>query len=155
MLPYIEGGTIYNAINFSFAGGYGHGQEHQHHGLVHGRISSFMCPSDTKVNKGGPPDQTPGHGQRLGRQRHVSAEHQQLPRQHRHDDGGLRLGDPGYACCSPDPMNFGGVNGWPTASRPFSTGMFVYWICLRHPGRHRRHVEHRRLRRVAGRRRRQ
>ena len=50
----MEATAIYNAINFSFCGGYGNA------GYINvtaytAVISSFMCPSDTNVDKGGPP----------------------------------------------------------------------------------------------------
>ena len=59
MLQYMEGGSIYNAINFSFCGGYNYGL------AVNATawstlVPSFLCPSDNNAGAGGRP--TPGTG---------------------------------------------------------------------------------------------
>ena len=80
-------------------------------------INSFMCPSDTNVGKGGPP-QFGDYGPGLGEQ-HLSAEHQQLPRQHRHDHLGATVGVPGMRAASPTrSISPARPDRLPTVSRP-------------------------------------
>ena len=43
MLSYIEGGTVYNAINFAYCGGYGYGA-YCNVTAYNSVIASFMCP---------------------------------------------------------------------------------------------------------------
>ena len=52
MLQYMEGGSIYNAINFAFCGGYNYGR-YERHGLET-LITSFLCPSDNERRHGRP-----------------------------------------------------------------------------------------------------
>jgi prepilin-type N-terminal cleavage/methylation domain-containing protein/prepilin-type processing-associated H-X9-DG protein len=122
MLPYIEGGTIYNAINFSYAGGYGNAKNINITAWVT-PISSFMCPSDTEVNKGGPPNNTQATANSWG-----NTTYPPNINSYRGSIGtttSVYGWSTGYACCSPDPLNFGGTGN--AVIPPFSTGMFVYW----------------------------
>jgi prepilin-type N-terminal cleavage/methylation domain-containing protein len=51
LLPYMEQSPIYNAINFSFCGGYSYGQ--YSNGTAWTRlISAYLCPSDTNAGAG-------------------------------------------------------------------------------------------------------
>ena len=91
-LGYMEQSVVYNAINFAYCGGYGYGAycNVTTYNMV---ISSFMCPSDTQVDKGGPPNnsQSGPAGWGGGGEQHISPEHQQLPRLHRHDHVAVQL----------------------------------------------------------------
>ncbi len=48
---------MYNSINFSFCGGYSYGMWVNVTAWC-ATINSYMCPSDTEVNKGGPPSRS-------------------------------------------------------------------------------------------------
>ena len=110
----------------------------QRHGLAD-RIASFLCPSDNNAGMGGSPpfgsNNTPNINSYRGSVGTTSL-------------AGWNNG-PGYGSCQPDPLNIIGGN---PGCQPYSTGMFAYWICVRHQGLHRRHVADHRLLRVAGRR---
>jgi prepilin-type N-terminal cleavage/methylation domain-containing protein/prepilin-type processing-associated H-X9-DG protein len=122
MLPYIEGGTIYNAINFAYSGGYGDSKNINLTAWTT-PISSFMCPSDTEVNKGGPPNNTQATANNWG-----NTTYPPNINSYRGSIGTTTAvygWSTGYACCAPDPLNFGGTGS--AVIPPFSTGMFVYW----------------------------
>ncbi len=115
LLPYIEQGPMYNAINFYFCSGYGLGQQ------VNGTVASavvntFMCPSDTQVAKGqvptgtGPPN-TNSYRASVGT---TSSSWYWVP-------------GPGYASCQPDPFRLNNPPGNPGCT-PASTGLFCYWM---------------------------
>jgi prepilin-type N-terminal cleavage/methylation domain-containing protein/prepilin-type processing-associated H-X9-DG protein len=123
MLPYIEGGNIYSSINFDYCGGWGAGVSINITGWT-SVVNSFLCPSDTNADRGGPPTNSiayainnwggnscypPGTNSYRGCIGTTTS----------------RYGwQTGYACCTPDPMNLnGGQSG-----RPVSTGLFVYWL---------------------------
>src|SRR5262249_9156693 len=55
MLPYIEGGNVYNSINFSYCGGYNAGMAVNITGWT-STINSFLCPSDNNAGRGGSPN---------------------------------------------------------------------------------------------------
>ena len=57
LLGYMEQGPIYNGINFQFCGGYYYGA-YANVTVYNSVINTFMCPSDTQVDKGGPPTAT-------------------------------------------------------------------------------------------------
>ena len=89
MLPYIEQGPIYNAINFNFCSGYHYG------GMVNitsanRLIAAYMCPSDNNVGFGGAPNSNHHDGYSLGRN-DLSALYQQLPGEHRDHDVDLGM----------------------------------------------------------------
>jgi prepilin-type N-terminal cleavage/methylation domain-containing protein/prepilin-type processing-associated H-X9-DG protein len=126
MLPYIEGGTIYNAINFSFAGGYGNAKNINITAWTTS-INSFMCPSDTEVNKGGPPNNNQATANAWN-----NTTYPPNINSYRGSIGtttSVYGWSTGYACCSPDPFNANGNNQGNSVIPPFSTGMFVYWAC--------------------------
>jgi prepilin-type processing-associated H-X9-DG protein len=113
MLPYIEQGPVYNAINFGFCGGFDYGQ--QCNGTAWTSvITSFLCPSDNNAGLGGKPnfgDSPPNINSYKGSVGTTSL-------------AGWNNG-PGYASCQPDPLN---INGGNPGCTPYSTGLFTYWL---------------------------
>jgi prepilin-type N-terminal cleavage/methylation domain-containing protein/prepilin-type processing-associated H-X9-DG protein len=125
MLGYMEQSPIYNAINFSFCGGYSYGA-YCNVTVFNGVINTFMCPSDTQVDKGGPPNNAPSGPAGWG----GNSTYPPNINNYRGSIGTTtsRYNWPpntGYACCTPDPFN---LNGGTPAQKPGSTGMFAYWI---------------------------
>jgi prepilin-type N-terminal cleavage/methylation domain-containing protein/prepilin-type processing-associated H-X9-DG protein len=125
MLGYIEAGTLYNAINFAFCGGYNYGA-YCNVTAYNTPIASFMCPSDGMVNKGGPPNNTPkgpaGWGGNSTYPPNINS--------YRGSIGTTTSPygwNTGYACCQPDPLN---LTGSAVMGTTFSTGMFAYWVCF-------------------------
>jgi len=113
MLQYMEGGSVYNAINFAYCGGYNYGA------TCNGTawqtvITSFLCPSDNNAGAGGAPqfgtNNTPNINSYKGSVGTTSL-------------AGWNNA-PGYAACQPDPMNIAGGN---PGCQPYSTGIFCYW----------------------------
>ena len=116
MLPYMEQTAVYNAINFSYCGGYNYGS------LANGTawttvINVFLCPSDGNAGNG-----RPGFGTSPP---NINS--------YRGSVGTTTLagwnntfGYGGYSACAPDPFNIAG--GTPGCV-PRSTGMFTYWAC--------------------------
>jgi prepilin-type N-terminal cleavage/methylation domain-containing protein/prepilin-type processing-associated H-X9-DG protein len=122
MLGYMEQGSLYNSINFNFCGGHGFGMVANITGWT-SVVSSFMCPSDTQVDKGGPPISSVVTAQGWGNSTWPPATNN-----YRGSIGTTTEvygWSTGYACCQPDPFNFN--KGGPPATGPFSTGMFCYW----------------------------
>jgi prepilin-type N-terminal cleavage/methylation domain-containing protein/prepilin-type processing-associated H-X9-DG protein len=123
MLPYIEGGTIYNTINFYFPGGYSYGMYANVTAWTR-VISSFACPSDTQVNFGGAPNSQISTLTAWG--------NNSWPPNTNSYRGSIGTTTSvygwatGYATCQPDPFNLSG-GGNPCTSD--STGMFTYWNC--------------------------
>ncbi len=121
MLGYMEQSPVYNAINFYYCGGYGTGC-YVNLTSWNTVIPSFMCPSDTQVDKGGPPTSAMATVQAWGQTTY--------PPNTNSYRGSLGTTTSiynwatGYACCSPDPFN---LQGGPSVIPPFSTGLFVYW----------------------------
>jgi len=124
MMPYIEGGAVYNSINFSFCGGYGYGMVANITGWTT-PVNTFLCPSDANADKGGPPVNSVTTATGWG--------NSTWPPDINNYRGSIgtttsRYGwATGYACCAPDPLNIAG--GTP-ATPPFSTGLFVYWLAF-------------------------
>ncbi|WP_206107653.1 DUF1559 domain-containing protein [Paludisphaera rhizosphaerae] len=108
MLPYLEQGTLYSAINFSFCGGYDAGQQINKTGWT-ALLSVFMCPSDGNNGKGtvsagtGQPNTNSYRGS-IGT---TSSRWEQWP---------------GYSSCRPDPFF-----GSPPNCNPYSSGVFMYY----------------------------
>jgi prepilin-type N-terminal cleavage/methylation domain-containing protein/prepilin-type processing-associated H-X9-DG protein len=124
MLQYIEGGTIYNAINFYFPGGYSYGSLCNLTAWTR-VISSYSCPSDTQVNFGGAPNSQIQTALNWGQTTYP-------PNTNSYRASVGTTTSPygwttGYATCQPDPMNLSG-GGNPCAANP--TGMFAYWNCF-------------------------
>jgi len=118
MLPYMEGGAIYNAINFAYCGGFDYGQECNGTGWS-SIISSFLCPSDSYSGTGGKPSWgtgTPNMNSYRGSVGTTSLV-----------GWNSTLNVPGYGGCQPDRFRLAGGN--PTCA-PFSTGMFCYWFAF-------------------------
>jgi len=116
MLSYMEGGSIYNTINFSFCGGYGYGA--QANGTAWQTvIQTFLCPSDNNAGLGGAPqfgtDNPPNINSYRGSVGTTSL-------------AGWNNG-PGYSSCQPDPLNIAGGN---PGCQPYSTGLFCYWVAF-------------------------
>jgi len=132
MLGYMEQAPLYNGINFYFCGGYDDGM-YANVTVWNTTIASYMCPSDTEVNKGGPPPsalvnlvnwgnatfppQTNSYRGSIGT---TTSVYGSIGTTTSVNNRGT-----GYACCEPDPFNFSGAS---TVGSPFSTGLFGYWI---------------------------
>ncbi len=122
MLSYMEQAPLYNAINFSYCGGYGAAMYINVTAWC-ATVNSYMCPSDTEVNKGGPPSSTIGTLNGWGQTTY--------PPQTNSYKGSIGTTTmnygwgTGYSCCAPDPMNFYGGTG---PGNPYATGLFCYWI---------------------------
>jgi len=116
MLQYMEGGSVYNAINFAFCGGYNYGQ--QCNGTAWTTIiPSYLCPSDNNAGVGGrPPIGTgvPNINSYRGSVGTTSA-----------SGWSNTANAAGYASCQPDPLNIAGGN---PGCQAYSTGMFCYWV---------------------------
>jgi prepilin-type N-terminal cleavage/methylation domain-containing protein/prepilin-type processing-associated H-X9-DG protein len=115
MLQYMEAGSIYNSINFSFCGGYNYGA--QCNGTAwQTLIASFLCPSDNNAGQGGQPQFGTNNPPNIN--------------SYRGSVGTTSLAGwnngPGYGSCQPDPLNIIGGN---PGCQPYSTGVFAYWTC--------------------------
>ena len=126
MLGYMEQQPLYNGINFYFCGGYDIGM-YVNVTVWNTTVASYMCPSDTEVNKNGPPPAALGNLLAYG-----SATYPPNTNSYRGSIGtttavylNSAATGSGYACCEPDPMQLGGGL---TYGSPYSTGMFGYWI---------------------------
>jgi prepilin-type N-terminal cleavage/methylation domain-containing protein/prepilin-type processing-associated H-X9-DG protein len=123
MLQYMEGGTIYNAINFSYCGGFAYGSFANITAWTR-VVTSFACPSDTQVNFGGAPNSQI--------QTAINWENTTYPPNTNSYRGSIGTTTSpygwatGYSTCQPDPFNLQG-GGNPCSSD--STGMFTYWNC--------------------------
>jgi prepilin-type N-terminal cleavage/methylation domain-containing protein/prepilin-type processing-associated H-X9-DG protein len=121
ILPYMEQGPIYNAINFAVCAGTGIG------GPINATtdtrlINSYMCPSDIQVGQGGAPSISPTIIANWG-----GTVYPPNINSYRGSIGTTTSvwgWTTGYAQCQPDPMNFGS-GGQPCVA--FSTGLFVYY----------------------------
>jgi len=113
MLPYMDGASIYNSINFAYCGGYNYGSQCNGTGWTT-IVNSFLCPSDSAAAQGGRPS--------IG----TSAPN---INSYRGSVGTTSLAGytnvPGYGACQPDPLRLAG--GEPGCT-PFSTGLFCYWL---------------------------
>ncbi len=124
MLPYMEQNPMYNAINFSYCGGWGYGM-YVNVTVWCSTVNSYMCPSDTEVDKNGPPSRTYAALSGWG-----NSTYPPQTNSYRGSIGtttspyGLNIG---YGCCGPDPLNLGGT-GSKLAGNVNSTGLFCYWI---------------------------
>jgi len=126
-LGYMEQTPLYNAINFYYTGAYGYGA-YCNVTTYNSVISSFMCPSDTQIDKGGPPNNStqgpagwggnntypPNINSYRGSIGTTTSRYNWPP-------------NTGYACCTPDPFNLLNQGGTP-GQKPASTGMFAYWV---------------------------
>jgi prepilin-type N-terminal cleavage/methylation domain-containing protein/prepilin-type processing-associated H-X9-DG protein len=115
MLSYMEGGSIYNAINFAFCGGYNYGQ------ACNGTawttiVNTYLCPSDNNAGLGGAPQF--GTGPPNINSYRASVGTTSL--------AGWNNG-PGYSSCQPDPLGIAGGN---PGCQPYSTGLFCYWLAF-------------------------
>ena len=114
MLSFIEQGSIYNSINFSFCAGQGYGYS-CNSTATYATINSFLCPSDNNA-KGIQPVQsasafgpTPNNNSYKGSVGTTTS------------SGTSALG---YGSCPPDPLRI----ATSYACAPYSTGVFAYWI---------------------------
>ncbi len=115
MLQYMEGGSLYNTINFAYCGGMNYGA--QCNGTAWRTvIATFLCPSDGYAGSGGAPafatNSTPNINSYKGSVGTTTLS--------------TYTNTPGYGGCPPDPFRLAGGNPGCT---PFSTGMFAYWVC--------------------------
>ena len=90
LLQYSRGGAIYNATNFNFGMAYGY-PAYVNLTASTRAIATFGCPSDTNWAFGGAPSMSQATLTNWGNST-VSAEHQQLPRQHRYHNRGVQYG---------------------------------------------------------------
>jgi prepilin-type N-terminal cleavage/methylation domain-containing protein/prepilin-type processing-associated H-X9-DG protein len=125
MLQYIEGGTIYNAINFSFNLAYAYGANANLTASTR-VMSVFGCPSDNQWAFGGAPS-----GQQSTLAGWGNSIYPPNINSYRGSIGTTTSvgGNGGYASCQPDPFNL-----IPPAQQNLtcvsdSTGMFTYWAC--------------------------
>ena len=114
MLQYIEGGSLYNAINFAFCGGLNYGA--QCNGTAwRTLVPVFLCPSDSNAGGGAPafgtnvPPNTNSYRGSVGTTTLAGA-----------------AAVAGYGGCPPDRFRLGA--GSPPC-QPSSTGIFAYWVC--------------------------
>jgi prepilin-type N-terminal cleavage/methylation domain-containing protein/prepilin-type processing-associated H-X9-DG protein len=122
MLQYIEGGTIYNAINFYFNLAYAYGANANLTASTR-VITTFGCPSDQNWAFGGAPSSSQATLAGWG-----NSIYPPNTNSYRGSIGTTtavgRTG--GYASCQPDPFNLIGGSGTCVSD---STGMFTYWAC--------------------------
>jgi prepilin-type N-terminal cleavage/methylation domain-containing protein/prepilin-type processing-associated H-X9-DG protein len=122
MLPYMEQGPTYNAINFSYCSAYAYGAQANATSSTR-LISTFLCPSDTNAGFGGAP---------VSNQTTITAwgdsTYPPGTNSYRGSIGTTTSTwgwTTGYSQCQPDPFN---LNGGPQPCSPFSTGLFAYYI---------------------------
>ena len=117
MLQYMEGGSVYNAINFSFLRRTQLRVSVQRNGVA-ALIPVFLCPSDSNAGSGGAPafgtNGTPSINSYRGSVGTTSL-------------AGVANNVPGYGGCQPDPLRLAGGN---PGCQPSSTGMFAYWVAF-------------------------
>jgi prepilin-type N-terminal cleavage/methylation domain-containing protein/prepilin-type processing-associated H-X9-DG protein len=116
MLPYLEGGPIYNAINFSWVGAFGAGQ------YINGTsyttiVSSFLCPSDSNAAYGGRPPVNSNNPPNINSYRGSVG-----------TTTSVWGSNAGYAACEPDPFLLNGP--YNNCGFPYSTGVFVYFLAF-------------------------
>jgi prepilin-type processing-associated H-X9-DG protein len=119
----MEQGSIYNAINFYYCGGYSYGMLANITSWTR-VISTFNCPSDDQVSKGGAPNSQIATANNCG-----NTTYPPNTNSYRGSIGTTTAvygWVTGYATCQPDPLNIQG-GGNPCVSD--STGMFTYWNC--------------------------
>jgi prepilin-type N-terminal cleavage/methylation domain-containing protein/prepilin-type processing-associated H-X9-DG protein len=122
MLGYVEQSPLYNSINFNYCGGYGYGMVANITAWT-AVVQTFLCPSDTNADKGGPPVSSVATATGWGNSTWPPGTNN-----YRGSIGtttSVYGWSTGYACCSPDPLN---IAGGSAVVPPFSTGMFAYWI---------------------------
>jgi prepilin-type N-terminal cleavage/methylation domain-containing protein/prepilin-type processing-associated H-X9-DG protein len=122
LLPYMEQGPTYNAINFSFCSGGGYGAFANVTASTR-LIAAYMCPSDNNVGYGGAP---------VSNIATVTAWGQTCyPPNINSYRGSIGTTTStwgwttGYMQCQPDPMN---LNGGGNPCNSFTTGLFAYYI---------------------------
>jgi prepilin-type N-terminal cleavage/methylation domain-containing protein/prepilin-type processing-associated H-X9-DG protein len=119
MLQYLEGGTVWNAINFYYSGVYGYGAAANATAFTR-VINTFICPSDINAAFGGAPNIQAQltAGADVGPPNILS---------YRASMGATTASwsAGGYLLCQPDPFNLAG--GSPNCN-PDTSGMFGYWI---------------------------
>jgi prepilin-type N-terminal cleavage/methylation domain-containing protein/prepilin-type processing-associated H-X9-DG protein len=129
MLPYMEQTPIYSAINFSYCSGYYFGG-YVNASAANTVINTFLCPSDTNADRGGPPPATVAAVQAWG----GNFTYTPNINSYRGCIGtttatyGTYTNGIGYATPEPNPLGLSTV-GMPVGQVPFSTGVYGYWIC--------------------------
>jgi len=124
MLQYMEGGSIYNSINFSFCGGYAYGSLANITAWTP-IINSFLCPSDSNAGFGGQPNSAIATAVAWG-----NTTYPPNTNSYRGSIGTTTSvwgWTAGYMTCQPDPFLLNGAQGNPCSSD--TTGMFTYWNC--------------------------
>ena len=114
MLQYIEGGSLYNTINYSFCGGLNYGA--QCNGTAwRTLVAVFVCPSDSNAGGSAPAfgtNNTPNTNSYRGSVGTTTLA------------GAATVA--GYGGCQPDPFHLGAAI---PPCQPSSTGIFAYWVC--------------------------
>jgi hypothetical protein len=92
-----------------------------------------MCPSDTEVDKGGPPPASvsavKGWGGNSTYGPNINSYRGSIGTTTSVGGWSNNANGVGYACNQPNPYGFSGQGG-STGYVPFSTGMFCYWVCF-------------------------
>jgi prepilin-type N-terminal cleavage/methylation domain-containing protein/prepilin-type processing-associated H-X9-DG protein len=131
MLPYMEQTPVYNSINFAFCSGYNYGA-YANVSASCAVINTFLCPSDTEVDKGGPPPATvtavTGWGGNSTYGPNINSYRGSIGTTTSIYGWNNGVQGVGYACNQPDPLGLG--TGAATGYQPFSTGLFAYWVCF-------------------------
>jgi prepilin-type N-terminal cleavage/methylation domain-containing protein/prepilin-type processing-associated H-X9-DG protein len=131
MLPYMEQTPIYNSINFCYCSGYNYGA-YANVSASTAVIASFLCPSDTEADKGGPPPGTvaavTGWGSNSTYGPNICSYRGSIGTTTSIYGWNNGVQGVGYACNQPNPLGVGGASS--TGFQPFSTGMFCYWVCF-------------------------
>ena len=123
MLPYMEQTPLYNAINFSYCGGYSAAGAINFTGFT-ARVSSFLCPSDNYANGGGAITSSTGTPNINSYRASVGTTSAPY-----WTNAAAPTQGAGYGGCSPDPFNYNGNTppGNPGCA-PYATGLFCYWF---------------------------
>jgi len=122
LLPYMEQGPIYNAINYSFCMGGGYGAFCNVTASTR-LVASYMCPSDNNAGLGGAPVSAISTVTAWGQTCYPPNINS-----YRGSIGTTTSAwgwTTGYMQCQPDPFNLG---GGPQPCTAYSTGVFVYYI---------------------------
>jgi prepilin-type N-terminal cleavage/methylation domain-containing protein/prepilin-type processing-associated H-X9-DG protein len=132
MLPYMEQTAVYNAINFSYCSGYSYGA-YCNVSAANTVISSFLCPSDTNADKGGPPPATvqavAGWGGNSTYSPNICSYRGSIGTTTSIYGWSNGQKGVGYACCAPNPLNLSGAGAASVGFQPFSTGVYGFWVC--------------------------
>ena len=126
----MEQTPIYNAINFSFCGGYGYGSL-VNVSAFNSVINGMLCPSDGEADRGGPPVMTMTTVTSWGNTTYppnIMSYRGSIGTTTSIYGWNNGINGVGYACNPPDPLFIAG--GQSPGCQPYSTGDVRYWICF-------------------------